>query len=245
MKTLLLLGAASSLVLALTPTASFAQTEASISSATLALTCRSALQGGEFSQVQDIASPPCCYVSIEEDWYKSNGIRIASIYQRSNGDTYRAESCDLISDAGLPVDDTTTGGIGGIDAPQAGQPAAMGGVMPGGNNVAPPAQGPGAVSGNTGGAGNGGNTGAKTGGSGGANSGGQHNGNGGQNGGSDGNNGHGNDAGGVDPSNPGNSSGTGNKGNTGGGNQDRGKGNNGFGNGGEDGSPNGMQDKTR
>jgi hypothetical protein len=234
MKTMLLLGATSSFLFAFTPM-SFAQTDPTITSASVALTCRSALQGDQFTQVLDVASPPCCYVSIEEDWYKANGIRVSSIYQRSNGDTYRAETCQLMSDVQAPLDELTTGGIGSGGAQ---------GVETAGQTTI----GAGATSGNganggSNGAGSGGGTqGANSGqgGSGGANSG--QNGNGGT--GDDGNNGHGNDVGGVDPSNPGNSNGAGQGGNSGSGNGG-GKGNNGYGNGGGDGSPNGKQDETR
>jgi hypothetical protein len=240
MKTMLLLGAASSFFVAFTSTASFAQTTPSISSASVALTCRSALQGDQFTQVQNIASPPCCYVSIEEDWYKAKGVELSSIYQRSNGDTYRAESCELLSDAGKPIDLTTTGAIGASGAPLSGQPANLAGAMPAGSQVgqAPKAAtaSPGdTTSGNT--AGNMGGT------SGGQNGGGNAGGNGSGYNGGDGNNGHGNDAGGSDPSNPGKSGGTANNGNNGSGSGP--KGNNGFGNGGGDGSPNGKQDETR
>ncbi len=266
MKALLLLGATSSFILAFAPVPSFAQTSPTLSSASVALTCRSALQAGKFSQVQDIASPPCCYVSIEEDWYKANGIRLASIYQRSNGDTYRAESCELISDAGLLVDQTTTGGIGSSSgAPLAGQPASSGAGVPVGNTGVQPSQGAGTVmgvagdgqtaGGNTGSGNTDGNTGGQPGNGNGHDSGGNTGGTGGgQNGGGsgdDGNNGHGNDPNGVDSSNPGKSHGTANHGNNNGGtgnggeHEDREKGNNGFGNGGGDGSPNGKQDEIR
>lgn len=262
MKTMLLLGAASSFLIAFAPAASLAQTEPSISSASVALTCRTVLQGGQFSQVLDVASPPCCYVSIEEDWYKANGVVLSAIYQRPDGDTYHAESCDLISENGRLVDQSVTGSIGGdIGAPGAGQSGGGGLVTPG------PIEGQGTAgaSAGSGNAGNGNNNGGNTntgnigggsaaghsGGSQGGNGGTNTGGNGGQTGGGsgdDGNNGHGNDVGGVDPSNPGNSSGTHGghaSGGNGGGNEDHEKGNNGFGNGGGDGSPNGKQDETR
>lgn len=249
MKSLLLLGAASSFFVAFTSTVSFAQTTPSISSASVALTCRSALQGDQFTQVQNIASPPCCYVSIEEDWYKAKGVELSSIYQRSNGDTYRAESCELLSDAAMPIDLTTTGAIGASGAPLAGQPANLAGAPPADGQVgqaprAAAASAGGTTSGNmagdmggTSGSGNANGT------SGGQNGSGNAGGNGSGNNGGDGNNGHGNDVGGSDPSNPGKSGGTANNGNNGSGSGP--KGNNGFGNGGGDGSPNGKQDKTR
>jgi hypothetical protein len=273
MKTMLLLGVASSFVFALAPSTSLAQSNPSISSGSVAPTCRSVLQGGEFSQVDGIASPPCCFVSIEEDWYKANGVRLSSIYQRSNGDTYRAERCDLISENGRRVDQTTTGAIGGGSGVSlAGQPIAAGadsggqvppgaGIVAGSNNggnivVRPVANsGTGAGGGNTGG----GNTGGGN--MGGGNQGGNSGGNsdhGNSNGQS--RSGHGDDtnpgsgshnnnsqgAGGSGTNNPAQSnSGGGNGGGNGGEHADRGRGNNGFGNGGGDGSPNGMQDETR
>ena len=248
MKSLLLLGAASSFVFAFSPVVS-AQTLPSVSSASVALTCRSALEGAAFSQVLDIASPPCCYVSLEEDWYKENGIRIASIYQRSNGDTYRAESCDLISEVGVPLDQTTTGGIVAGDGVPLGQPIVAAGQRPAASAGVQPSSGAGVVQGasNSGNAGGGNTGGSGAGQPSGANTGNSGNGNSDTDG--DGNNGHGNDVGGVDPSNPGNSGG--NHGNNpddsgnGGEQEGRGRGNNGFGNGGRDGSPNGMRDDTR
>jgi hypothetical protein len=230
MKTMLLLGATSSFLFAFTPV-SFAQTDPTITSAAVALTCRSALQGDQFTQVLDIASPPCCYVSVEEDWYKANGIRLSSIYQRANGDTYRAESCELLSENVNPVDLTTTGGIavlpGGASALQ---PVPAGTTAPAGVTAGQTPQSAGLPAGQTpqaagspAGTANSGNTsgnsGGNTDGSGGSgnNAGGNTGGNGGGQTGDDGNNGHGNDAGGVDPSNPGNSNGTGGgQGNTGG-----------------------------
>jgi hypothetical protein len=210
MKTMLLLAAASSFLFAFNPSISLAQTDPVITSASVALTCRSALQGDQFTQVLDVASPPCCYVSIEEDWYKANGVRLSSIYQRSNGDTYRAESCQLMSENGRPVDLTTTGAVdGGAGAPLVDQPTRVGGIVPAGTTsgqapVVPKATAGDISSGNTGNK-PGGNTGNKPGIDVGGNTGGS---NGGQNG-DDGNNGHGNDVGGFDPSNPGNSNGTG------------------------------------
>lgn len=107
------------LVVGLPQTSSMAQ-----SSGGSLLTCRAVLEGADFAGVETGEATGCCFVSEENDWYATNGIRLNHLYRR--GDlTTRTERCEAaLSGAATRngTDSRTTGSAAGQTAVQAAAP---------------------------------------------------------------------------------------------------------------------------
>ena len=82
------------------------------------LTCRSALDGSAFLEIEREDAPPCCYVTEELAWYQENDVLLNRFYEKEGPVVYyTVDQCRLdVDGVGLVagnqgVDDTTTGSI--------------------------------------------------------------------------------------------------------------------------------------
>jgi hypothetical protein len=146
--------AAGTLPLALTGAPALAQQTSTVPE----LTCRAALEGSEFFEINREDAPPCCYVTEELAWYQENDVLLNRFYEKEGPAVYYTiDQCSVALDgtgivAGDPgIDDTPTGSIpdGGLTDPLAanpGNPKPVGnaGETPnGGDGWAEPDAGPG------------------------------------------------------------------------------------------------------
>ena len=95
------------------------------------LTCRVALEGSEFFEVDREDAPPCCYITEELAWYQENDVLLNRFYEKDGpAFYYTVDQCRLdpegtgIVAGSTEVDDTPTGSIpdGEVDDPLGANP---------------------------------------------------------------------------------------------------------------------------
>ncbi len=86
------LRAGASMILFGAVTASFALPLPAFAQTAPSMTCRSALEGADVTQVDITATTSCCYITSEDAWYKDNGIAEDVTY-RSGSRYVETQAC--------------------------------------------------------------------------------------------------------------------------------------------------------